>query len=203
MQKICPGPSTADRGASCRYKAAMATRLAVYPGTFDPVTNGHLDVIRRGSSLFDELIVACAINIQKSPLFTLEERLQMLREVTADLPNVRVDSFGGMAVDYVRSQGSRVILRGLRTFSDFESEVQLAYANRNFAPDVETLFVCATLEESFISSRLIREAAAVDGNITRFVPPPVLARLRGKLGKLRKGVSQRRPARKRTRHAKR
>lgn len=160
----------------------MPTRLAVYPGTFDPVTNGHLDVIRRGSALFDELVVACAINIQKSPLFTLEERLKMLAEVTANLPNVRVDSFSGMAVDYVRGLGSRVILRGLRTFSDFESEVQLAYANRTFAAEIETVFVCATLEESFISSRLIREAAALNGDIARFVPPVVAARLRRKFG---------------------
>lgn len=182
----------------------MPTRLAVYPGTFDPVTNGHLDVIRRGAALFDELVVACAINIQKSPLFTLEERMQMLREVTQGLGNVRVDSFSGMAVDFVRGLGCKVILRGLRTFLDFESEVQLAYANRTFAPEIETLFVCASLEESFISSRLIREAAALDGDIGKFVPPAVLARLRGKAGKLKataRGVSQRRTAaRRRTRH---
>lgn len=180
----------------------MPTRLAIYPGTFDPVTNGHLDVIRRGAALFDELVVACAINIQKAPLFTLEERLQMLREETADLPNVRVDSFSGMAVDYVRKLGSRVILRGLRTFSDFESEVQMAYANRTFNPEIETVFVCATLEESFISSRLIREAAALDGEIGRFVPARVATRLRQKFGKQKS--SQRRPAAaRRVRHQRR
>jgi len=161
----------------------MPTRLAIYPGTFDPVTNGHLDVIRRGAALFQELVVACAINIQKSPLFTVEERLEMLREETADLPNVRVDSFTGMAVDYVRGQGASVILRGLRTFSDFESEVQMAYANRTFASEIETVFVCATLEESFISSRLIREAAALNGEIGKFVPARVAARLRQRFGK--------------------
>lgn len=170
----------------------MPTRLAVYPGTFDPVTNGHLDVIRRGAALFDKLVVACAINIQKSPLFSLDERLEMLREVTGNLPNVEIDSFSGMVVDYVRGLGSRVILRGLRTFSDFESEVQMAYANRTFAGDIETVFVCATLEESFISSRLIREAAALDGDIGKFVPAPVAARLRQKFGKPR--ASQRKTA---------
>lgn len=182
----------------------MPMRIAVYPGTFDPVTNGHLDVIRRGAALFDKLVVACAINIQKAPLFSLEERIQMLKECTAGLGNVQIDSFSGMAVDYVRAQGSRVMLRGLRTFSDFESEVQLAYANRTFAPEIETVFVCATLEESFISSRLIREAAALDGDIGKFVPPPVAQRLRGKVGKLKRSTSQRRAASpKRTKHPKR
>ena len=164
----------------------MPTRLAVYPGTFDPVTNGHLDVIRRGAALFDELVVACAVNIQKTPLFTVEERMEMIRECAAPWPNVRVDSFSGMAVDYVRQQGCLIILRGLRTFSDFESEVQLAYANRTFAPEIETVFVCASLEESFISSRLIREAAALDGEISKFVPAPVAKKLRARMTRLKK-----------------
>jgi pantetheine-phosphate adenylyltransferase len=181
----------------------MPNRIAIYPGTFDPVTNGHLDVIRRGATLFDELVVACAINVQKSPLFSLDERLEMLRQETADLANVRVDSFSGMAVEYVRRMGSRVILRGLRTFSDFESEVQMAYANRTFAPDIETVFVCATLEESFISSRLIREAAALDGEIARFVPARVAARLRQKFGRAKSGSQRRPPAPRRVRHQRR
>lgn len=163
----------------------MPHRLAVYPGTFDPVSNGHLDVIQRGSHLFEELVVACAINISKQPLFSIDERVEMLKECTSELPNVRVESFTGMIVDYVRSQGGQVILRGLRTFSDYENEVQMAYANRTFAPDVETVFVCASLEESFISSRLIREAAALDGDISRFVPPVVAERLREKASTLR------------------
>lgn len=187
----------------------MPTRIAVYPGTFDPVTNGHLDVIRRGATIFEELIVACAINYQKSPLFTVQERVDLLREVTSDLPNVRIDSFSGMAVDYVRSVGSRLLLRGLRTFSDFESEVQLAYANRTFAPDVETVFVCASLEESYISSRLIREAAALSGDIGKFVPAVVEARLREKTGILKQSLPAAQTAapkakaapRRRTRHA--
>ncbi|MBX3473291.1 MAG: pantetheine-phosphate adenylyltransferase [Planctomycetes bacterium] len=180
----------------------MPHRIAVYPGTFDPVTNGHLDVIRRGAALFDKLVVACAINVQKSPLFELEERLEMLREVTRGLENIEVASFSGMAVDFVRGLGSRVILRGLRTFSDFESEVQLAYANRTFAPELETVFVCASLEESFISSRLIREAATLGGDIERFVPAVVAMRLRRKYGASR--PSQRRKAApRRVKHPKR
>ncbi|MCA8919632.1 MAG: pantetheine-phosphate adenylyltransferase [Planctomycetes bacterium] len=163
----------------------MPHRLAVYPGTFDPVSNGHLDVIERGSQLFEQMVVSCAVNISKQPLFSLDERLEMLREVTASFPNVRVESFSGMVVDYVRALGGKVILRGLRTFSDYENEVQMAYANRTFAPEIETVFVCASLEESFISSRLIREAAALDGDISRFVPPSVADRLRAKAQKLK------------------
>ncbi|MCA8910343.1 MAG: pantetheine-phosphate adenylyltransferase [Planctomycetes bacterium] len=166
----------------------MPHRLAVYPGTFDPVSNGHLDVIQRGSQLFEQLVVACAVNISKQPLFGLSERLEMLREVTSDLPNVRVESFTGMVVDYVRGLSGKVILRGLRTFSDYENEVQMAYANRTFAPEIETIFVCASLEESFISSRLIREAAALDGDISRFVPEPVAERLRAKAQQLKSDV---------------
>lgn len=168
----------------------MPHRLAVYPGTFDPVSNGHLDVIQRGSQLFEHLVVACAVNIAKEPLFSLEERLEMLRETTADLPNVKVESFTGMVVDYVRSLGGKVILRGLRTFSDYENEVQMAYANRTFAPEVETVFVCASLEESFISSRLIREAAALDGDISRFVPESVAVRLQQKAHELKGAVKK-------------
>lgn len=168
----------------------MPHRLAVYPGTFDPVSNGHLDVIQRGAALFEQLVVACAVNISKQPLFSLDERVAMLRETTRDWPNVRIESFEGMVVDYVRGLGGKVILRGLRTFSDYENEVQMAYANRTFAPDIETVFVCASLEESFISSRLIREAAAMDGDISRFVPPIVAARLRLKAAALKSELEQ-------------
>ena len=167
----------------------MPHRLAVYPGTFDPVSNGHLDVITRGAQLFEQLVVACAVNIAKKPLFSMDERIEMLRECTADLPNVRVEGFNGMVVDYVGGLGGKVILRGLRTFSDYENEVQMAYANRTFAPDIETVFVCASIEESFISSRLIREAAALDGDISRFVPDNVAQRLRSKASALKDSVA--------------
>lgn len=168
----------------------MPHRLAVYPGTFDPCTNGHMDVIRRGAALFEQLVVACAVNISKTPLFSLEERVDMLKRVTSDLPNVRVESFTGMVVDYVRGLNGKVILRGLRTFSDYENEVQMAYANRTFAPEIETVFVCASLDESFISSRLIREAAALDGDISSFVPALVAERLKAKAGALKGEVER-------------
>jgi pantetheine-phosphate adenylyltransferase len=168
----------------------MPHRLAVYPGTFDPVSNGHVDVIRRGAQLFERLVVACAVNIAKEPLFSVDERVEMLKLVTSDLPNVTVESFTGMVVDYVRGLGGKVILRGLRTFSDYESEVQMAYANRTFAPDIETVFVCASLDESYISSRLIREAAAMDGDITRFVPDVVAERLRKKTETLKGEITR-------------
>jgi pantetheine-phosphate adenylyltransferase len=168
----------------------MPHSMAVYPGTFDPVTNGHLDVIRRGAKLFDQLVVACAVNISKQPLFSLDERISMLSELTGDLPNVRIDGFSGMVVDYVKGLGGHVILRGLRTFSDFENEVQMAYANRTFAPEVETVFVCASLDESFISSKLIREAAALGGDVSRFVPAPVVKRLQEKSETLRRDVER-------------
>ncbi|MBX3458855.1 MAG: pantetheine-phosphate adenylyltransferase [Planctomycetes bacterium] len=168
----------------------MPHRLAIYPGTFDPCTNGHVDVIRRGAALFEQLVVACAVNISKTPLFSVEERVEMLRLVTSDLPNVRVESFTGMVVDYVRGLGGKVILRGLRTFSDYENEVQMAYANRTFAPEIETVFVCASLDESFISSRLIREAAALDGDISRFVPELVAQRLKAKSRALKAEVKR-------------
>ncbi|MCC7509612.1 MAG: pantetheine-phosphate adenylyltransferase [Planctomycetes bacterium] len=168
----------------------MPHRLAVYPGTFDPCTNGHVDVIRRGAALFEQLVVACAVNITKSPLFSLEERVDMLKRVTGNLPNVRVESFTGMVVDYVRGLNGKVILRGLRTFSDYENEVQMAYANRTFAPEIETVFVCASLDESFISSRLIREAAALDGDISSFVPALVAERLKAKTGALKGQVER-------------
>lgn len=168
----------------------MPHRLAVYPGTFDPCTNGHVDVIRRGAALFETLVVACAVNISKTPLFSVAERVAMLKEVTSDLPNVRIESFTGMVVDYVRGLGGKVILRGLRTFSDYENEVQMAYANRTFAPEIETVFVCASLDESFISSRLIREAAALDGDISRFVPELVAQRLKEKAAALKAEVDR-------------
>ncbi|MHC4841780.1 MAG: pantetheine-phosphate adenylyltransferase [Planctomycetota bacterium] len=168
----------------------MPQRLAVYPGTFDPVSNGHLDVIRRGAAMFEELVVACAQNISKAPLFSTDERMEMLKQVTSDIPNVRIDGFDGMVVDYVNELKGKVILRGLRTFSDFESEVQMAYANRTFAPDIETVFVCASIEESFISSRLIREAAAMGAEITKFVPEFVAEKLHEKQGVLRASMQE-------------
>lgn len=157
---------------------------AVYPGTFDPITFGHLDVIARGSRLFDQLTVAVALNIDKSPLFDVDERKEMIEEAVAEkgLTNVTVTSFDGIIVNFVERIGAKVLLRGIRTLSDWESEFQMALANRELNDRVETVFVMASLEFSYISSRLIREVASLDGDITKFVPGPVVEHLRKRLG---------------------
>jgi pantetheine-phosphate adenylyltransferase len=147
--------------------------VAVYPGSFDPLTNGHLDIIGRGAVLFDELVVAVLQNTDKEPLFTVEERLRVLREVLRPLPNVRVDRFEGLLVDYVRSVGGRVIVRGLRAISDFEYEFQMALMNRHLCEDVETLFLMAAEAYSYLSSRLVKEVAKLGGSVHGLVPPLV------------------------------
>lgn len=144
----------------------------VFPGTFDPITYGHLDVIQRGAEMFDELVVGVGVNTLKSALFTPAERVKMIRDLTAHLGNVRVEAFSGMTVDFVRKVGGRVILRGIRTYADFEYEFQLAIANRRMG-GMETVFVMASAENSFIRSTLIREACALGGKVSAFVPPEV------------------------------
>jgi pantetheine-phosphate adenylyltransferase len=165
----------------------MPKRVAVYPGSFDPLTNGHLDIIGRGAALFDELVVAVLQNTDKEPLFTVEERLRVLREVLRPLPNVRVDRFEGLLVDYVRSVGGRAIVRGLRAISDFEYEFQMALMNRHLCEDVETLFLMAAEAYSYLSSRLVKEVAKLGGSVHGLVPPPVekllAERYRGTTGK--------------------
>ena len=151
-------------------------RTAVYPGSFDPVTNGHLDVIARGARIFDRLIVAVAVNFEKQGLFSIPERVEMLRTHTAHLENVEVDSFEGLVVDYVKHRGTRVILRGLRTISDFEYEFQMALTNRSFG-DVETVFIMPSQEYAYLSARLIKEVAALGGDVSRLVPPQVASAL--------------------------
>ena len=155
-------------------------RVAVYPGVFDPVTLGHMDIIRRGAALFDRLIVAVATNPSKASLFTTEERLAMVRETVGDLKGVAVDSYEGLTVEYVRRHGASVILRGLRQHSDFEYEYQLALTNRTIS-GVETLFVMADERVAYISSRLVREVAALAGNVSPLVPQGVLKALKAKL----------------------
>jgi pantetheine-phosphate adenylyltransferase len=154
---------------------------AIYPGTFDPVTNGHLDLIERGSRLFSHLVVAVARNLDKTPVFTTEERVQLLRELTARIPNVEVDSFEGLIVEYARKRKIPCLLRGLRTVSDFEYEFQMALTNRDLAPDVETTFVMPSLKYSYVSSRLIRETVALGADLTHLIPELVQRRLREKL----------------------
>jgi len=152
--------------------------VAIYPGSFDPITNGHLDLIERGSALFDRLIVAILRNAEKRPLFSVEERVQMLRETIAGLPNVEVDSFDGLLVDYAAQRSASVILRGIRAISDYEYELQMALMNRRLRPEIETVFLMAGEEHSFISSRLVKEVVRLGGNISGLVPPSIEGRLR-------------------------
>ncbi len=160
----------------------MATsRVAVYPGVFDPVTLGHLDVICRGATLFDRLIVAAAVNPGKASLFTIEERKNLLRAVVGDLEGVEVDGYEGLTVDFVARHGAGVILRGLRQHTDFDYEYQLALTNRTIA-GVETVFVMSDERVAYISSRLVREVAKLGGDVSRFVPPAVAKALEAKLG---------------------
>jgi pantetheine-phosphate adenylyltransferase len=163
------------------------TRTAIYPGSFDPVTLGHEDIVRRGAQLFDHLTVAVGINPEKAPLFTHDERVELLRQVFADLPNVNVTSFHGLTVDYARSIGASVMLRGLRTVSDMESEFTMALANHALAADIETVFLMASERYSHISSTLIRQIAhmgkdAGRKHLSHFVPMPVIEPLIAKSG---------------------
>jgi len=156
-------------------------RVAVYPGTFDPVTYGHIDLIKRGAPLFDRFIVAVAHSLDKKPLFSVEERVRMLKRVTQGIAGVEVDDFDGLLVDYAKEQGAKVIVRGLRVISDFEFEFQMALANRNLAPDIETVFMMTNASYSYLSSRIIKEAAKLGGGVDKFVPPAVAAKLKERL----------------------
>lgn len=157
----------------------------IYPGTFDPITLGHLDVIRRASRMFETLIVAVGDNPAKSALFTRRERLAMVRAETKDLKNVEVHGFGGLLVDFASKQGATTILRGVRTTADFEYELQMAVANRAVG-GVETIFMAPTPEYEFVSARLIRELAAMGGDVSRLVPPSVASRLKRKCARARR-----------------
>lgn len=152
----------------------------IYPGTFDPVTNGHTDLIERASRLFDEVIVAVAYNSKKKPLLDLEERCDLVRQATSHIPNVSVTGFSYLLADFVRDQGATVILRGLRAVSDFEFEFQLADMNRRLAPELESMFLTPSNHLSYISSSLIREIASLGGDVSEFVDPAVEAALKEK-----------------------
>ncbi|HUD72186.1 MAG TPA: pantetheine-phosphate adenylyltransferase [Dongiaceae bacterium] len=153
---------------------------AVYPGTFDPITNGHLDIIGRGVHLFDRVVVALLENADKEPLMPLDERLAIVRSVVARFPNVEVDSFDGLLIDYARARGARAIVRGLRALSDFEYEFQMALMNRRLGPDVETVFMMPSEAYSYVSSRLVKEVARLGGDVSGLVPPEVADRLRAR-----------------------
>lgn len=152
-------------------------RVAVYPGSFDPVTNGHLDVIERASRLFDRVVVAVGRNAGKAPLLDPEERVELLRTSCARWPNVEAVCFDGMLVSFARDQGAGVLIKGLRWISDFEYEFQMALANRHLAPDIETLFLMTSAEYQFLSSSIVKEIARVGGDIVPLVPPAVARRL--------------------------
>ena len=153
---------------------------AIYPGSFDPVTFGHLDVIRRASELFDEVIVGVLHNSQKSPLFSVEERVNILKEVTADIPNVKIETFSGLSVNFARNCDAKVIIRGLRAITDFEYELQMAQTNRVLAKDEDTMFLTTSLEDAYLSSTTVKEAAYFGADISKFAPEYVVEKVREK-----------------------
>ncbi|EJT8159149.1 pantetheine-phosphate adenylyltransferase [Listeria monocytogenes] len=148
----------------------MGDKIAVIPGTFDPITNGHLDIIERAAKIFDVLYVSVLNNSSKKPLFTIEERMEMIRQVTAHLPNVQVESASGLTVDYAATCGATAIVRGLRAVSDFEYEMQIASMNRTLNADIETFFVMTNTKYSFLSSSMVKEVAQYQGDISELVP---------------------------------
>ena len=158
----------------------MSTTLAVYPGTFDPLTNGHVDIISRGARLFDRIVVAILINAEKAPLFSMAERVEIAREVFKDQRNVEVDTFDGLLVDYVEHRHAQVVVRGLRAVSDFEFEFQMALMNHRLNPTIDTVFMMPAEQYTYISSRLIKEVFALGGRVHGLVPEVVEERLRGK-----------------------
>ena len=154
---------------------------AIYPGSFDPVTYGHIDIIKRAASIFDELTVAVLNNKTKSPLFSVGERVKMLQEVCMDFPNVHIDSFSGLLADYASASGANVVIRGLRAVTDFEYELQMAQTNRKIEDSVDTVFLTTSLEYAYLSSTTVREVASFGRDVSQFVPPAVAAKVVEKL----------------------
>ncbi len=159
---------------------------AIYPGSFDPATYGHLDVIRRASVSFDRVVVGVLQNSAKSPLFSVEERVKMLKEVTKDLPNVEIIPFDGLLVDFAEQIGADVVIRGLRAITDFEYELQMSQTNQRMKPDIETMFLTTSIEYSYLSSTTVREIAAFGGDVSQFVPEAVEIALREKMKEKRR-----------------
>ena len=156
-------------------------KTAIYPGSFDPVTLGHYDIIERSSKIFDRLIVGVLNNSAKSPLFSVEERVKMLKDVTKGLPNVEVMAFDGLLIDFARANEAQVIVRGLRAVTDFEYELQMAQTNHKLEPDLETMFLTTSIEYSYLSSTTVREIAAYGGDVSQFVPEAVAGELEAKM----------------------
>ena len=155
-------------------------KTAVYPGSFDPVTNGHLDIIERASRICDKVVVGVLNNTSKTPLFPVEERADMLRRVTEDLPNVEVGAFSGLLVDFARENGANVIIKGLRTVADFEYEFQMALLNKTLNPDIETMFMMTNSKYSYISSSMVKELAGFNGDLTGLVPAQIINKIKQK-----------------------
>ena len=160
-------------------------KRAIYPGSFDPVTFGHLDMIERSAKMVDELTVAILVNHAKNPLFSIEERVKMLEEMTDHLPNVSIRSFEGLTIDYARSIGANIIVRGLRAVTDFEYELQIAQTNRIVNPDIDTMFLTTSLEYAYLSSTIVKEIASYGGDISKFVPQKLMGRIYEKYEKNR------------------
>jgi pantetheine-phosphate adenylyltransferase len=161
----------------------LLSNIAIFPGSFDPVTNGHLDLISRGSRVAERLIVAVLKNESKKAMFSVEERMEMVRDVVQPFANVEVGAFDGLLVDYAVSRGANLILRGIRAVSDYEYELQMALMNRRLRPELETVFLMAGESYSFLSSHLVKEVSALGGDVCGLVPPPVEARLKAKFGR--------------------
>jgi pantetheine-phosphate adenylyltransferase len=164
------------------------TRIAVYPGTFDPITNGHVYILQGALKIFDRVIVAIAENVRKTPLFSLDERRRLIASAVDRDDRVQVDAFQGLLVDYVRSQGASAVIRGLRALADFEYEFQAAHMNRHLAPEVETVFLMTSQESFYVSSSLVKEVALMGGDVSRMVPPAVVVALGRKFEEMKQGV---------------
>jgi pantetheine-phosphate adenylyltransferase len=163
------------------HATIVAMRVAVYPGSFDPLTNGHLDIIRRGTRLFDRFLVAVLENEGKSPLFSVAERKELISRCTAGMPTVEVHSFSGLLIDFMRDVKSSVVVRGIRAVSDYEYELQMALMNRELSANVETIFMLPAVEYTYVSSRLVKEVFRLGGDVARMVPAPVLESLKARL----------------------
>lgn len=157
-------------------------KIAIVPGSFDPVTNGHLDIIKRTSDLFDTVYVSILSNSTKSPLFSVEERKELLKRTTSDMPNVKVESFTGLLVDYARSRDAKFIVKGLRAVTDFEYEYQMSLTNKQLAPEIETFFITTNLKYAYLSSSIVKEVAKYGGDITEMVPHEIINDIQNKIG---------------------